>query len=219
MTVPCTLPVQRDPVVLASQSPRRRELLSALVGTSRLDVVPPQDGDELGFEDCESLAEIDARLLQIARGKHADAARQLQQQDRSACIVAADTVVIVTNEWQRPLVLGKPPDQDGDYRRTVSEWFVRYYAGRPHLAKTGLCVGRPGDSPLTQVVTTEVWFRSDAGDYVDWYLGTDEPRGKAGGYAIQGAGSLFVERIAGSLSNVIGLPLAETLALVRQVAG
>ena len=61
-----------------------------------------------------------------------------------------------------------------------------------------------------------VRFRDDVGTLVDWYIRTDEPRGKAGGYAIQGAGSVFVRSIDGSLSNVVGLPLNETIEILRE---
>lgn len=206
-----------DPVViLGSQSPRRRELLAYLLGSECVRVVVPQLIEEPGFGDVSTLEAIDARLLHVARVKHDDVAAQVHHQDTLSCIVAADTVIVAFDGAGQPVVLGKPPSDPATHHRTVRDWFERYYAGRRHLAKTAICVGAPGAPRHEIVTTTEVWFRSDAGEFIDWYLATNEPQGKAGGYAIQEAGSLFVERLVGSLSNVVGLPLAETSRLLRQ---
>ena len=92
----------------------------------------------------------------------------------------------------------------------MRHWFREYYARRPHLALTALCVQEPGGLAVERIVKTEVTFISDVERHLEWYIGTGEPRGKAGGYAIQGAGSIFISKVTGSLTNVIGLPL-ETL--------
>ncbi|HXY34093.1 MAG TPA: Maf family protein, partial [Planctomycetaceae bacterium] len=67
---------------------------------------------------------------------------------------------------------------------------------------------------MTRVVTSRVTFVEDVDRWLDWYLSTEEPRGKAGGYALQGAGSIFIAKVEGSLSNVVGLPLAELLEML-----
>ena len=86
-------------------------------------------------------------------------------------------------------------------------------SGRTHRVHTGVTVGR--DSSLeTIAVSTAVTFVTFDAATIDWYVGTGEPMDKAGGYAMQGAGGALVERIDGSVSNVIGLPLAETLELI-----
>ena len=203
-------------VVLGSQSPRRRELLGSLVGCARLQVVVPRMESEPGFEGIATLEGVAAQLKHIARLKYQDVGGQVAHTDHPPCVVAADTVIVAFEADVRPVVLGKPPEDEPELVRTVRDWFARYYAGRRHLAMSCVCVGMVGATPREVVVTTEVWFRADALDFIDWYLATDEPRGKAGGYAIQEAGSLFVERIAGSLSNVVGLPLVETARLLRQ---
>lgn len=202
-------------IILGSQSPRRYELLAGLVGAERIEVVPPASPDEPGFDDVQSLEEVNARLREIARLKFHDVAAQLRSQRPQAVIVTADTIIVASDSHDRPVVLGKPPAADDALRATVWDWFQRYYAGRRHAAMSHVCVGRAGESPQEAVVSTAVWFRSDALEYVDWYIATGEPRGKAGGYAIQECGSLFVQRLEGSLSNVVGLPLVETLALLR----
>lgn len=206
------------PLVLGSQSLQRRELLGKLLGAHPWSVVPPSDSNEPGFSAEASLAAIDAQLLRISRLKYDDVHRQLAGESGDRMVLAADTCIVGLPDDAPPVVLGKPPETPDRLRVTLHEWFGRFYAGRMHLAKTAVCVGRPGHRPHATVVTTEVWFRADAVDLVDWYIGTGEPRGKAGGYAIQELGSLFVERLTGSLSNVVGLPLLETLGLIRQAA-
>jgi septum formation protein len=205
----------RAPVVLGSQSPRRRELLEQLLGSDRIRVVVPRLTAEPGLSDVQSLVDIDARLLEIARVKFGDVVEQVSHDPGPPCVVAADTVIVGLNDSGQAAALGKPPEKESSYRRTVRDWFTRYYAGRRHFAKTALCVGVPNQRRHEAIVTTEVWFRADAGEYLDWYLSTGEPRGKAGAYAIQEAGSLFVERLTGSLSNVVGLPLVETRRLLK----
>ena len=99
----------------------------------------------------------------------------------------------------------------------VKFWFREYYAGKAHRAVTALCVATPTGRPIERVVTSEVTFHSDVDRRLDWYLETGEPLGKAGGYAIQGAGSIFVSRVEGSLSNVIGLPLRELMEIFEKL--
>jgi septum formation protein len=99
---------------------------------------------------------------------------------------------------------------------------LRLLSGRAHLVHTGVTVSwfpetraRGTAGVRTLVVETVVEFAELGTDAIDWYIATGEPFGKAGGYAIQGAGGALVRRVDGSVSNVIGLPLAETLALIR----
>jgi len=205
-------------LVLGSTSPRRHELLSGLLGTARFDVVPPRSPEEPDFVGLTTLALIDARLHEIARLKHHDVVSQLAERGESAVVLTADTTIVGIGSGERCEVCGKPPDDPAAAAATVRRWFRELYAGRAHLAKTAVCVGAVGEPVLERLVTSEVWFRSDAERYVDWYLGTGEPFGKAGGYALQGVGSLFVERVIGSLSNVVGLPLAETWEMLERAA-
>ncbi len=125
-------------------------------------------------------------------------------------VVAADTTVDVDGQ-----ILEKPGDDD-DARR-----MLRLLSGRTHLVHTGVTVSGPSgdgagdDRSRTIVVETAVNFVELAESDIDWYLSTGEHVGKAGAYGIQGAAGAFVERIDGSVTNVIGLPLAETLDLLR----
>ena len=178
-------------LVLASGSPRRRELL-ALLGLP-FEVVPA-DVDESVRPD-ETPVEL-VRRLAVAK---ADA---IAQSDDSAVVLAADTIVDVAGE-----ILGKPTDAD-DARR-----MLRSLSARTHLVHTAVAVLRAGQT-VQDVVTTAVSMTTMSGAVIEWYLATGEPMDKAGAYAIQGTGGAFVSAIDGSASNVVGLPLATVVELL-----
>ncbi|MGC1275945.1 MAG: Maf family protein [Planctomycetaceae bacterium] len=198
-------------IVLASRSPRRLELLASIVPRERIRVVPPASANEAGFELLHTLAAIEDRLRSIAAAKCDDVCSRSDREETSPVIIAADTVIVVGDRDGEYVVLGQPPEPD--WCETTRRWFLDQYAGKTHLALTCLCVALDGLQRET-IVTTRVTFRTDVEQHLDWYLATGEPRGKAGGYAIQGAGSIFVDRIEGSLTNVIGLPLRELLGVL-----
>jgi septum formation protein len=122
-------------------------------------------------------------------------------------VLAADTTVEVDGE-----ILGKPVD-GADARR-----MLRRLSGRTHHVHTGVAA-RAGERLELDVVTTAVTFVPLVPTAVDWYVATGEPFDKAGGYAVQGVGGVFVESIRGSVSNVVGLPLAPTVDLLRRLTG
>jgi septum formation protein len=117
--------------------------------------------------------------------------------------LAADTAVVLG-----AAILGKPRDA-ADARA-----MLRALSGVPHRVLTGVCVRR-GSVELTAVVAAEVRLDPLTDAQIDWYVSTGEPLDKAGAYAIQGLAGAFVRELRGSVSNVIGLPLAETLELLR----
>jgi septum formation protein len=199
------------PVVLASRSPRRLELLSQLVSVETIRVLPPRSHVEEEFDGLRTLSAIEERAAEIAASKCDDVLWQLGTAAADSVVIAADTVVVV-GTGDELLALGQPPESD--WRETTRSWFTDHYAGRTHRVLTALCVASP-IARYEKVVSTHVTFRDDVAAYLDWYLETAEPRGKAGGYAIQGAGSLFVDRVEGSLTNVVGLPLRELLNILR----
>ena len=143
-------------------------------------------------------------VARLSREKAVTIAGRLDDQ---VIVVAADTTVDIDG-----VILEKPLDDD-DARRMLG-----LLSGRSHLVHTGVTVlGPPGDGEdrsRTIVAETAVTFVELSDRAIDWYLSTGEHRGKAGAYGIQGAAGAFVERIDGSVTNVIGLPLAETLALL-----
>ncbi len=187
-------------LVLASASPRRSELLRS-VGLE-FDVVPA-DIDE-------STHPGEAPAAYVARLSAEKARAVADRLDTAAIVVAADTTVDVDGQ-----ILEKPVD-DADACR-----MLRLLSGRTHLVHTGVTTlsfgvgsGKTG-LPSTVVVETAVQFVELTDSAIEWYLATGEHAGKAGAYGIQAAAGAFVERIDGSVTNVIGLPLAETLALIR----
>lgn len=181
-------------LVLASASPRRSELLAS-VGLD-FDVVPA-DIDE-------SVAPGEAPAGYVARLSREKAAAVAGRVGIDALVVAADTTVDIGGQ-----ILEKPADS-ADARR-----MLRLLSGTTHLVHTGVTVASTTGPAETNVVETAVRFVEITDALVDWYVATGEPFGKAGAYAIQGAGAALVERVDGSVTNVIGLPLAETLHLIR----
>lgn len=180
-------------MLLASGSPRRRELLAS-IGVGFEVVVP--DVDET-HHDGERPTEYVARLA-VAKARAVPASPD-------AVVVAADTTVELDGD-----VFGKPVDA-ADARRMLGR-----LSGRTHRVHTGVAAAL-GERIEVDVVTTAVTFVTLGDTDVEWYVATGEPIDKAGAYAIQGAGALLVERVEGSVSNVIGLPLAELAALTERV--
>jgi septum formation protein len=121
-------------------------------------------------------------------------------------VVAADTTIDLDGQ-----ILEKPLDLD-DARS-----MLRALSGRAHQAHTGVCVLGP-NARLVEVVTTTVMFVELTDAQIDWYVETGEPMGKAGAYAIQERGAAFVRSVNGSVTNVVGLPLAETLQMLHAVS-
>ena len=182
-------------LVLASQSPRRRQLLEQLGLTFRCE---PADVDE-SWVDGEDPVTYVARVAQLK----ADAIAERFGRADDICVVAADTTVDLDGE-----ILAKP-DDDAHARS-----MLRSLSGRAHQVHTAV-VGWSTTASRTATVTTDVSFVELSDADIDWYLSLGEHRDKAGAYGMQTAGGVFVDRIDGSPSNVIGLPLAETAEILR----
>ena len=180
--------------VLASASSRRVSLL-AQVGCPP-DLTVPTDVDETPLKG--ELPRSLARRLACAK------ARAVAEIVPDALVLGADTVVA-----RGRLILPKPADE-GEARRCLA-----LLSGSRHRVHGGVAVVAPGERIRVRVATTVVAFKRLSRDEVDRYLASGEWRGKAGGYAIQGRAGAFVRRITGSYSNVVGLPLFETCALLR----
>ena len=180
-------------LILASASPRRRELLTAAGIPHTVDPVDIDERVQAG----EAPA---AHVERLARQKAlAGAARHPARR-----VLGADTVVVAGDE-----ILGKPKNDD-DARR-----MLRLLSGRAHdvLTAVALASGARVDS---RVERTRVWFAPLSEDAVDWYVSTGECRDKAGAYAIQGLASRFIPRIEGSYSNVVGLPIAAVVEMLEE---
>lgn len=204
-------------IVLASRSPRRRELLESIVGVSQLRVLPPSSDAESGFSDISDFAGIETRLTEIVRRKRDDVLHQLScesiQSTAESFVVAADTIVIVAGDDGRRIILGQPSGDD--WKSEVREWFHRWLSGRRHEVWTGVCVSH-GTEVLEFIVRSIVRFITVDEELLEWYLSTGESPGKAGGYAIQGHAAVFVDELRGSLTNVIGLPVIEVTEALRE---
>lgn len=204
-------------IVLGSRSPRRLELLRLIVPPERIVVLPPQSAEEPGFDGVDDLPGIHRQLQEIARAKNRDVGGRVDPAT-TAAVVTADTVIVATDETGRLVVLGQPPEDDS-WRDVVRGWFRRFLLGKEHSAVSAVCVSVPGGGTTERVVTTRVGFDAADDRRLEWYLATGEPRGKAGGYAFQGAGGLFVRSVAGSPSNVVGLPLREVAEMLEDLVG
>lgn len=180
-------------VILASRSPRRVDLLAS---RGVPFVSDPADLDETPLAG-ESPVDLARRLAVL---KHAVVAAR----HPGALVVAADTVVDLDG-----LSLGQPADGAEAAR------MLNGLSGRTHLVHTAVVVGPVAAGDL-HVETSRVTFRRLEGGRVAWYVATGEPWGKAGAYAVQGMGICLVARVEGSLSNVVGLPVGPTIALLTR---
>lgn len=187
-----------EKILLASSSPRRRELLESY-GFPLL--VRPSDTDE-SVRDHLSVRE---RVMALARDK-ANAALESAGDADPRWILAADTLVSLGE-----LVLGKPADLD------QARSFLRTLSGKSHLVSSGLAlVDRSRNKQWTAVEQTEVRFAELQDDEIEDYLDSGEWEGVAGAYRIQGRAAFLVERVAGSFSCVVGLPLRSFYVMLRQ---
>jgi nucleoside triphosphate pyrophosphatase len=184
------------PLILASASPRRAELLASA-----------------GYEFSVEIAHVDESVLpgespdlyvlRVARAK----ARQVSDRCRESgsAVLGADTTVVAGGE-----ILGKPENAADAVR------MLERLAGAVHEVLTGVVVIADG-TEKAEVVSTRVHLLPITMDEIEWYVRTGEPEGKAGAYAIQGRAARFVDRIEGSWSNVVGLPIATVARLLRAV--
>jgi septum formation protein len=181
-------------LVLASASPRRRELL-AQIGIAPDAVVPA------ALDEAPAKGELpEAHALRLAEAK----ARAVAAQHRDAFVLGADTVVALGRR-----ILPKADDA-ATARRCLA-----LLSGRRHRVIGGVCVVAPDGRARTRLVTSVVAFKQLARDEIEDYVAAGEWSGKAGGYAIQGRAAALVRFLSGSYSNVVGLPLFETAQLLR----
>lgn len=184
------------PLILASASPRRRELLQQ-AGVV-FSIVPSNAAEDI----LRGEAPTDYSL-RVAEAK----AREVARNHSGSWVLGADTIVVVSGE-----ILGKPRDYADGQR------MLRLLSGRRHEVMTAFAlIDGDGKIDTRQIVTTTVTFRSLSEEQIQEYLATGEPFDKAGAYAVQGIGAALVEKVEGSYTNVVGLPIDEVLEVLRSV--
>ena len=181
-------------LILASQSPRRKELLGLFHIPFEIRVA---DIDET----MDAAKPASEEVARVSRAKAE--AIPCQQGD---VVIAADTIVVCNGQ-----VLGKPTDENDAYR------MLRLLSGRDHQVMTGMCVLRDGVA-TTCTEITDIHFRELSDREILAYIRTGEPMDKAGSYGIQGGAALFAEKMSGDYYNVMGLPVCRLGMLLRQIA-
>lgn len=183
-----------DAIVLASSSPRRRELLTQ---AGIPFIVVPGDVDE---EKADISGTPGQKAEQLAYMKAMDVART-----KSGIILGADTIVVCDDE-----IFGKPADAENARK------MLRALSGREHLVITGIAlIDTASGRVSTGYETTKVRFSALSDEEIEGYIESGEPYGKAGAYAIQGRAALFVESLDGCYSNVVGLPLRRLYRMLK----
>jgi len=184
------------PLILASASPRRADLLASAGFTFRVQAAEVDETPDAGEDP-------DAYVLRVARAKAVRVARTLGK--GRAIVLAADTTVVAAGE-----ILGKPRDAADAAR------MLHNLSDTIHDVLTGIVVFA-GDREEQEVVRTRVHFLPLSSDEIDAYVRSGEPDGKAGAYAIQGRAARYIDWIEGSWSNVVGLPVATVHRLLKNL--
>jgi len=191
--------IGRPKLVLASGSPRRLSLLNQ--AGIEPDSLQPAEIDEIPVKG--ELPRALANRLAREKAQVALASVRIDEELRGSYIIAADTVVAV----------GRRVMPKADMLEDAAAC-LRLLSGRNHRVYTGICLVTPKESFRQRLVETRVRFKRLSNEDLEGYLASGEWRGKAGGYAIQGLAGTFVVKMVGSYTNVVGLPLYETMSLL-----
>jgi len=181
-------------LILASQSPRRRELLGLfrIPFTVRVaDIDETMDPEKSPFDEVARISRLKAEAI---------------PREQDDILIAADTIVVCDGN-----VLGKPRDEADAYR------MLSMLSGRDHQVMTGLTVLR-GQCAVTCTEVTDIHFRTLSESEIHAYIRTGEPMDKAGAYGIQGGAALFARRLEGDYFNVVGLPVCRLWQILRELA-
>ncbi|MGI9265786.1 MAG: Maf family protein [Gammaproteobacteria bacterium] len=188
--------MNQELICLASVSPRRRQLLEQIGVAFE---VRPADIDESSL--CHETPRQFVHRVALAKAEHS---AKLHRRSKDQIILAADTAVVLDGN-----IFGKPADNDEACR------MLQALSGRTHQVMTAVAVVRSG-TRLCETSVSDVTFGDLTSEQIDSYVATGEPADKAGAYGIQGLGAVFVSRLEGSFSGVMGLPLFETAVLLAQ---
>lgn len=181
-------------VILASQSPRRKELMGLFHIPFTVRVSDADETMAPNLSPAEAVAQVSRRKAEAVSCQADDV------------VIAADTIVVLGSQ-----ILGKPRDEADASR------MLHLLSGRDHQVMTGMTVLR-GDQALVCTEITDIHFRPLSDREIDAYIRTGEPMDKAGSYGIQGGAALFADRMHGDYYNVMGLPVCRLGQLLRQIA-
>ena len=181
-------------VILASQSPRRKELMGLFHIPFTVRVSQADESMDPSLSPAEAVAAVSHRKAEAV------------EREADDLVIAADTIVVVDRE-----ILGKPQDAADASR------MLHLLSGRDHQVMTGMTLLR-GEKCLVCTEITNIHFRELTDREIDAYIATKEPMDKAGSYGIQGGAALFAERLVGDYYNVMGLPVCRLGQLLRQIA-
>ena len=186
--------VQNKKIILASGSPRRKQLLSVM--NVDFEAVPP-DADE----------SFDAEISADEAAKHVASkkADEVAHRYPDCAVIAADTIVVVDDK-----ILGKPSGEDEAF------YMLKTLSGRWHEVITGVCIEHMAKRTIFSCKTA-VHFTPLGDDFIKWYISTKEPMDKAGAYGIQGYGAMLVDRIDGDFYNVMGFPISMIMDELRKL--
>ncbi len=189
-------------IILASASPRREALLKGM--GLKFRVIAPAIEDEPGFKHILNSKKPYQYAIKIAKIKAQSIGSWIKD---DAIIISADTIVVMQNR-----IIGKPKNKN-DAKR-----ILRLLNGKTHSVITGVCILKTPQMHLRCFhVSTKVKMSKLTDKEIGWYVKTREPMDKAGAYGIQGIGGLFVEKINGSYTNVVGFPTAELLKALKKL--
>ena len=181
-------------IILASQSPRRRELLGLFRVPFTVQVADIDETMDLCKPPYDEVARV-SRMKAEAIGREED-----------DVVIAADTIVVCENQ-----VLGKPRDEADAVR------MLRLLSGRDHQVMTGMTVLR-GEKCVSCTEVTDIHFRELSHREIEGYVATGEPMDKVGSYGIQGGAALFAEKMVGDYYNVMGLPVCRLAMILKEIA-
>jgi len=180
-------------IILASASPRRKELLKQIGCSFKVEV-----------SQAEEIMSGDMAPVELVQDNARSKALAVWRNNPQQAVLGADTVVVVDGE-----IFGKPHDE------AEAASYLRRLSGRAHQVITGVALCQK-EQVLTEAVVTEVVFAAVSDSEIREYIATGEPMDKAGAYAIQGRAAAFIEGIRGSFSNVVGLPLRAVVKLAEK---
>ena len=184
-------------IVLASKSPRRREILETMGVEFETDVADVDESVSDELSPVEAVCEISQRKAKAVSERHAD----------DEIVISADTVVVIDGR-----IIGKPKDTDDAFN------ILKSLSGRTHEVYTGFTVCGKGVSK-TDFEVTKVHFKNLCDEDIKRYIETGEPMDKAGAYGIQQKGNLFVEYIHGDYYNVVGFPISKICVTIKELFG